>query len=77
MPYKEKTELPDSVRNTLPEGAQAIYKEAYNNAWDQYKDPEDRKGDATREEVAHKVAWSAVKQKYEKQGDSWIEKQEE
>lgn len=75
MPYKRLSELPESVRDNLPEHAQEIYKEAYNAAWDQYKDPEDRRDGASREEVAHKVAWSAVKQSYEKQGDRWVKKQ--
>lgn len=39
---------------------------AYNSAWDQYKDPEDRRDNDSREEVAHQVAWAAVKHKYEK-----------
>ena len=26
------------------------------------------------EQVAHKVAWAAVKNKYEKQGGTWVEK---
>ncbi|QPC84050.1 putative cation transport regulator ChaB [Phototrophicus methaneseepsis] len=66
MPYKTVRELPDSVRDNLPKHAQVIYQEAFNSAWDQYKDPEDRRGDDSREEVAHKVAWSAVKNEYEK-----------
>lgn len=63
-------ELPDSVQNVLPKHAQEIYKEAYNNALDQYKDPKNRRGDASLEETAHKVAWSAVEEKYEKDEDS-------
>lgn len=66
MPYDRLSELPDSVRDHLPKHAQAIYKEAFNSAWDQYKDADKRRGDATREETAHKVAWSAVKDVYEK-----------
>lgn len=69
MPYDRITELPDSVRNHLPKHAQEIYKEAFNSAWDEYKDPADRRGDDSREEVAHKVAWSAVKTKYEKRAN--------
>jgi cation transport regulator len=45
-----------------------------NNAWEQYKEPKDRKGDASREEVAHKVAWAAVKKVYEKKDDKWVKK---
>lgn len=71
MPYRRNVELPDAVKDNLPEHAQDIYREAFNNAWDQYKDPEERRGDAGREETAHKVAWNAVKQKYEKRGEAW------
>lgn len=75
MPYHSVAELPDSVRDNLPKHAQEIYKEAYNSAWDQYKDAEDRRGDASREETAHRVAWAAVKQKYEKNDDGkWVRK---
>jgi len=75
MPYNSKSELPDSVKNVLPDHAQDIYKEAFNSAYDQYKNPEERRDDADREEVAHRVAWSAVKQKYEKgDDDKWHEK---
>lgn len=69
MPYRSKRELPESVRNVLPDHAQDIYKEAFNSAWDEYKDPKKRRGSADREEVAHRVAWNAVKQKYEKGDD--------
>ena len=73
MPYDKRSELPDQVRDNLPAQAQDIYKEAYNSAWDQYKDPDERRDDASREEVAHRVAWSAVKQSYEKNDDGkWV-----
>ena len=65
MPYDNLSHLPDSVRNNLPKHAQEIYKEAYNSAEDQY-------GEESR---AHRVAWSAVENKYEKneRGD-WVSK---
>lgn len=66
MPYKNIEELPDSVKDNLPKHAKGIYLAAFNNAWDQYSDPEERRGDASREETAHKVAWAAVKNEYEK-----------
>ena len=69
MPYRTLAELPDSVRDHVPKHAQEIYKEAFNSAWDQYKDPNDRRGDASREEVSHRVAWAAVTEKYEKGAD--------
>ena len=71
MPYDRNVDLPDSVRDNLPEHAQSIYREAFNSAFEEYKSTRDRRGDASREETAHKVAWSAVKQKYEKRGDRW------
>ncbi|MFO8011548.1 MAG: ChaB family protein [Dehalococcoidia bacterium] len=74
MPYDKLEELPDSVRRVLPKHAQEIYLAAFNNAWDQYKEAGDRKGGASREEVANKVAWSAVKQKYKKSDHKWVEK---
>ncbi len=74
MPYYRSTELPDSVKDNLPGHAQEIYRKAFNNAWDQYDDPEDRRGDADREETAHRVGWSAIKQEYEKEDGEWVEK---
>jgi cation transport regulator len=55
------------VRNNLPKHAQEIYKEAYNSAEDQY-------GEESR---AHRVAWSAVENKYEKNDQgNWVEKKD-
>ena len=67
--------MPDSVKRVLPGHAQDIYKEAYNSAWNQYKDPKSRDNDDSREEVAHSVAWAAVKNVYEKGDDgTWHKK---
>ncbi len=66
MPYDKIDDLPKSVRDNLPKHAQEIFKEAFNNAWNEYKRPQDRKGNATREETSFKVAWAAVKQNYHK-----------
>ena len=74
MPYDAIKELPETVKDNLPQHAQEIYLAAFNNAWDEYDDPEERRGDASREETAHRVAWSAVKTKYEKQDDRWVRK---
>jgi cation transport regulator len=76
MPYKRLSDLPDTVRNKLPEHAQEIYRAAFNSAWEQYDQPEERRGGRSREETAHAVAWSAVEQKYEKnqRTDTWVEK---
>ncbi len=74
MPYQSVKGLPEDVRDALPKHAQEIYKEAYNSAWDQYEDPDERRGDQSREETAHQVAWSAVKQSYEKENGRWKKK---
>ena len=76
MPYKQLSDLPDSVRDNLPEHAQEIYRAAFNSAWDQYDQPEERRGGRSREETAHAVAWSAVEQSYEKDDrtNKWVEK---
>lgn len=74
MPYDNLSDLPESVRHVLPTHAQEIYLAAYNSAWDQYKDAEDRQSDDSREEVSHKVAWAAVQQTYKKVGDEWKRK---
>lgn len=66
MPYDSIRELPDSVRDNLPKHAQEIYKSAFNSAWDEYDHDEER---------ARKVAWSAVKDEYEKNDSGhWVKK---
>jgi cation transport regulator len=73
MPYDNLRDLPDSVKDNLPQHAQEIYKEAFNSASDQYEDPEKRRDDASREEVAHRVAWAAVKKEYVKnESGKWV-----
>jgi cation transport regulator len=69
MPYASINDLPDSVRDNVPKHAQEIYKEAFNSAWDEYADEDERRGDESREEAAHKIAWAAVKKKYSKGDD--------
>ena len=67
MPRENSTEyFPRGAGEVLPEHAKEIYKEAHNNALEHYKDPKKRRGRASLEEVAHKVAWAAVKKEYEK-----------
>ncbi len=66
MPYKSKSDLPDRVKHVLPSHAQEIYLKAFNSAWDEYDQPEERRENSSREETAHRVAWSAVKNEYEK-----------
>lgn len=77
MPYNATSELPRGVKDNLPPLAQDIYKEAFNSAYEEYADSSKRKTASDREETAHKVAWSAVKKKYEKSDDDkWHKKKE-
>ncbi len=73
MTYSKLSELPQQVKNVLPFHGQEIYLAAFNNAWDEYKNPKDRYTDGGREETAHKVAWSAVKNVYHKnESGEWV-----
>ena len=68
MPYASIDDLPAPVRTHLPVHAQEIYVGAFNHAWTQYA----ARGPLQRERTAHRVAWAAVKRKYEKTGDEWV-----
>ena len=63
--YKTKDDLPKGVKDNLPKHAQDIYKEAYNAALDEHG------SEANSEQIAHKIAWSAVKKSYEKVEGEW------
>ena len=64
--------------DTLPSHAQKIYSKAHKNALKQYESPSKRRGGKrqSKEQVAHKVAWSAVKKEYKKKGDRWVPKKD-
>ncbi len=65
MPYSSNNDLPDRVKNHLPDHAQSIYRKAFNNAEKQY----------ANESSAHRVAWAAVEKEYKKNKDGkWIKK---
>jgi cation transport regulator len=61
-------DLPESVRSHLPEHAQEIYLSAFNHAWTEYA----ARALTERESTAHRVAWAAVKHKFQKAGNRWI-----
>lgn len=63
MPYATNADLSVAVRNTLPEHAQDIYREAYNSAIKEYDTAD----------IARKVAWAAVKKSYKKgPAGTWV-----
>ncbi|BDU60234.1 cation transport regulator [Candidatus Rickettsia kotlanii] len=63
MPYKNNNDLHDSVKNHLLSYAKGIYRAAFNHVFEPYKDVDKRRGNDSRETVAHKVAWSACRKK--------------
>ncbi|MGO4338506.1 ChaB family protein [Labrys sp. KB_33_2] len=69
MPYPTTEDLPLLLRARLPYHAQEIYRAAFNHAWENYsRCTRDR-----REGMAQRVAWAAVKTRYYKDGDHWVE----
>lgn len=68
MPYPSNTDLPSRVRHALPAHAQDIYRSAFNNAFASYADS------GRREEIAHRVAWAAVRKRYVKIGEDWVDR---
>ena len=70
MPYRTNFDLPIPVQKHLPAEAQSIYRASFNHAWQTYE------RNSRREEIAHRVAWAAVKKRYRKAGDVWVPKQE-
>jgi len=74
-PYRTRKDLPDSVKDNLPVGAQDIYQEAFNNAYERFKDPSKLKYGGDRESASHRVAWNAVKKVYVKnEAGKWVKK---
>lgn len=68
MPYATNDDLPPAIRQALPPHAQDIFRAAFNSAWNSYG----RKDPGHREEIAHRVAWAAVKRRYRKAGKTWL-----
>jgi len=72
MPYASTADLPESVQTVLPLHAQGIFKDAYNNAWEEYRLPASRHGHETRQEISYRIAWCAVNRIYQKgDGGKW------
>jgi len=68
MPYQFDSDLSLPVRAHLLEGAQDIYRAAFNDTLER-----SYSGDPRQEEIAHnRVAWAAVKRRYVKRGVIWV-----
>jgi cation transport regulator len=70
MPYVTNEDLPRAVAAHLPIHAQDIFRETFNSAWKTYGASQPSR----REEIAFRVAWAAVKKRYQKSGDMWVER---
>jgi len=55
MPYKRNSELPKPVQHVLPQGAQTIFRNAFNESHKKHG-----------EIRSFKIAWAVVKKKYKK-----------
>jgi cation transport regulator len=76
--YEDLSETTEKRIDQLPEHAQHIFKKAHASAIKEYQNPDKRRGGKkeSAEEVAHKIAWAAVKKEYTKEGDKWVKKDE-
>ena len=70
MPYDTLADLPDQIKE-LPKHGQEIFLAAFNSAYAGTCKDRDKK-----DECAFAIAWAAVKVKYEKKDEKWIEKPE-
>ena len=68
MPYASLADLPASIKDALPKHGQEIFRAAFNSAYDgTCADRDDR------EACSNAIAWTAVKTKYKKSEDKWVE----
>jgi cation transport regulator len=77
MQYKNKSDLPKTLRDVLPEEAQDIYLAAFQEAWEGYEDWQG--GEMNRHSTAHQRAMAAVKLEFVHDNESgqWYSKGEE
>jgi cation transport regulator len=65
MPYENLEQLPNEIKEKLPQGAQQIFMAAFNSA----------SSDGMSEQGAMGVAWNSVKNSYEQgEGGKWQHK---
>ncbi len=62
MPYASISELPERIRKALPKKAQELFLKVFNKAYEKYD-----------ESTAFKIAWAAVKKKYQpSKSGKWV-----
>lgn len=74
--YEEIEDLPEHLRNAMPEEALQIYLDTYNNAWDDYEG--EQGGELGQDAVSHRDAMTAVYQDFEEDQETgdWYPKEE-
>jgi cation transport regulator len=77
MVYKTKEDLPQSLRDWLPEEAQELYLKVYQETWDSYTEEEG--GELSRDSVANRDAMAAVRREFveDQQTHEWYRRGEE
>jgi cation transport regulator len=76
MRYESVEDIPETLQDVLPEEAQQIYLEVYQEAWDDYTEGEG--GELSRDGVAHRQAMHAVRQEFVQSKDGqWYRRGEE
>ena len=61
MRYENRSDLPQTLRDVLPERGQDIDLEAYQKAWDTYAEGT---GYLSRDVLAHQQGWTALQHEY-------------
>jgi cation transport regulator len=61
MRYENRSDLPRTIRDVLPEPGQDIYLRAYQKAWDMYTEGQ---GYLSRDVMAHQQGWTALQHEY-------------
>jgi cation transport regulator len=66
MMHDTTIDLPDSIRQGLPEEAQEVYRKAYAASWDTYSELTiSTTAGLDRGAIAHRDAWDAVLKEFE------------
>jgi cation transport regulator len=76
MRYETRGDLPERLTSVLPEEAQQLYLERYQEAWDTYNPRV--AGGLSRQALAHREGWAAVGREYEQHEGTgkWYRRQE-
>ncbi|MBN2478671.1 MAG: ChaB family protein [Parachlamydiales bacterium] len=76
MKYKYVSDLPENIQNVLPKHAQEIYMKAFNDSFEEDKDPDKRLPGESLQHISNEHAWEAVKKEYRRdEKGKWVKKQ--